>query len=265
MPNRLIYESIGTSESVAKMSDFQFRLWVGLIVMADDFGNGDARPAIIKGRVFPLRDRVTVKDIDTALHGLAAIGCVSLYEVGGKPYYTFPTWANYQRVRNKIHKIPTPDESDAVFADCGELPQVAADCGELPLEFNPIQSESESEKREPAPVRGFDDFYAAYPRKIDRKEAQRAWEKIKPDADMVDAILAGLEEWKASEEWSDKQFIPHPTTWLNRRRWESHPMNQNAGKKPKNRNPALKYAQTPISQKDFDALVVELSEDDGNG
>lgn len=230
MPNRLIYESIGTSESVAKMSDFQFRLWVGLIVTADDFGNGDARPAIIKGRVFPLRDRVTVKDIETALHGLAALGCVSLYTVGGKPYYSFPTWADYQRVRNKLHKVPAPNGTEAIPTDCGDLRQIAADCGELPLEYNPKQSktesktESESEKGDSAPVRGFDDFYAAYPRKIDRKEAQRAWDKIKPDADMVDAILAGLEEWKASEEWSDKKYIPHPTTWLNRRRWESHPM-----------------------------------------
>ena len=92
MPNRIIKESAFSSEKVAQLSDFEFRLWVGLITQADDMGRGDARPAIIKGRVFPLRDRVTVKDIDAALHGLAAKGCVSLYAVGGKPYFKIEGW-----------------------------------------------------------------------------------------------------------------------------------------------------------------------------
>ena len=92
MPNRIIKESICTSEKIASLTDFEFRLWIGLITQADDAGRGDARPAIIKGRVFPLRDRVTAKDIDAAVHGLAAKGCVSLYTVGGNPYYKITAW-----------------------------------------------------------------------------------------------------------------------------------------------------------------------------
>lgn len=129
MPNRIIKESTFSSEKIAQLSDFEFRLWVGLITQADDAGRGDARAAIIKGRVFPLRDRVTAKDIDTALHGLAAKGCVSLYTVGGKPYFWFPTWAAHQRVRECKPKYPGPDEADILppsAADCGELPQGAA-------------------------------------------------------------------------------------------------------------------------------------------
>ena len=71
MPNRIIKESICTSETVAQLSDFEFRLWIGLITQADDAGRCDARAAIIKGHVFPLRERVTIKDIDNALHALA--------------------------------------------------------------------------------------------------------------------------------------------------------------------------------------------------
>ena len=51
MPNRIIKESITTSEKLASLSDFEFRLWIGLITQADDAGRGDARPAVIKGRV----------------------------------------------------------------------------------------------------------------------------------------------------------------------------------------------------------------------
>ena len=130
MPNRIIKESLCSSEKISSLSDFEFRLWVCLITQADDFGRGDARPAIIKGRAFPLRERVTAKDIDAAIHGLAAKGCVSLYTVGGKPYFWFPTWGEHQRIRECKPKYPAPEEAD-------NPPRVAASCGELPPESNP--------------------------------------------------------------------------------------------------------------------------------
>ena len=69
MPNRMIKDSIHISEKVNAMTDFQFRLWVNLITYVDDFGRGDARPAVIKGACFPLRERLTNKDIEKALAG----------------------------------------------------------------------------------------------------------------------------------------------------------------------------------------------------
>lgn len=143
MPNRVIKESICTSDKLNELTDFQFRLWVGLLVSADDAGRGDARPAIIRGRVFPLRDRIAVKDVDVGLQALAAGGCVSLYKVGGKPYYWFPTWAEHQRLDRAKPKYPSPDEADPEdesAADCGELPQIAADCG-----LNPNTNTKEKE------------------------------------------------------------------------------------------------------------------------
>lgn len=140
MPNRIIKDSFQTSDKIASLTDFEFRLWVSLIVSVDDAGRGDARPAIIKGHAFPLRERVTAKDINDALHGLAAKGCVSLYEVDGKPYFWFPTWTDHQRVRECKPKYPAPPENSEFApsaATCGELPQVAASCRKLRPESNP--------------------------------------------------------------------------------------------------------------------------------
>lgn len=153
MPNRVIKESAFLSERISELSDFEFRLWVGLITQADDAGRGDARPAIIKGRVFALRDRTTLKDIDAALRNLAAVGCVSLYTVDGKPYFQFPNWAKHQRVRDAKPKYPGIDE-----CDCGgESPQLAANGGEelhtrarLRIQSNPIQSESNNSTELPS-------------------------------------------------------------------------------------------------------------------
>lgn len=135
MPNRIIKESLCTSDRIASLTDFEFRLWVGLITQADDAGRGDARPAILKGSVFPLRGRATAKDIQDALHGLAAKGCVSLYTVDGKPYFWFPTWKDHQRIRDCRPKYPAPPQEPA--AGCGGPRQEAA----------LIQSESESESQ----------------------------------------------------------------------------------------------------------------------
>lgn len=143
MPNRVIKESLCTSEKISSLTDFEFRLWIGLITQADDAGRGDARSAIIKGRVFPLRDRLTVKDIDASLQALAAKGCVSLYTVDGKPYFWFPGWAKHQRVRDCKPKYPEPPADTF----CGSLPQPAADGGETRPESNPIQIQSESESK----------------------------------------------------------------------------------------------------------------------
>jgi len=144
MPNRIIKESAFLSDKIAELSDFEFRLWVGLITQADDVGRGDARPAIIKGRIFALRDRTTQKDIDAALRTLAAVGCVSLYTVGGKPYFQFPNWAKHQRVRDAKSKYPGIDEADDMESDS---PQLAATRRDSPQEVayaraaaNPIQS-----------------------------------------------------------------------------------------------------------------------------
>lgn len=127
MPNRIIKESIHTSESVNAMTDFQFRLWVSLITYVDDYGRGDARPAIIKGSCFPLRDRLTTKDIEAALEALAGIGCVVLYQVDGKPYLYFPQWESHQVIRNKKSRYPAPpDNLQSIESNCNQLKAIAS-------------------------------------------------------------------------------------------------------------------------------------------
>jgi len=167
VPNRIIKESAFLSDKIAALNDFEFRLWVGLITQADDAGRGDARPAIIKGHVFPLRERVTIKEIDAALRTLAAHSCVTLYTVGGKPYYEFPSWVKHQRIRDCKPKYPGTDEADSVFneksvdfdnspqlaATCGNSPQIAADCRLNPIQSNPNPNTNPNTNSNPNPKR----------------------------------------------------------------------------------------------------------------
>ena len=114
MPNRIIKESIRTSDSINELSWFEECLFYRLIVSCDDYGRFDGRPAIIKGSCFPLKDNVTVKAIKDALEKLATAELVNLYTVDGKPYLSLPTWERHQTVRAKKSKYPSPDERDVI-------------------------------------------------------------------------------------------------------------------------------------------------------
>lgn len=84
------------------------------------------------------------------------------------------------------------------------------------------KQETRNKKQEPISVDGFVQFWTAYPKKVAKPEAMKAWIKVAPDAELTAKIMAGLARAKQSKDWTkdDGQYIPHPTTWLNQHRWE---------------------------------------------
>lgn len=138
MPNRIISSGILTSDSLAQLSWFEQCVFFRLIVLCDDFGRYDGRPAVIRGQAFSLHN-VTTTDIQNALSRLVAVGIVSNYIVDGRPYIQLEHWGKYQRLRNSKAKFPAPQESDnppqehdnspQLAATRGESPQLAATCG----------------------------------------------------------------------------------------------------------------------------------------
>jgi hypothetical protein len=63
-------------------------------------------------------------------------------------------------------------------------------------------------------------FWERYPKKKARIAALRAWSKLSPSEGECSSIMAGVRRYMLSGEWSNPQFIPHPATFLNGRRWE---------------------------------------------
>jgi hypothetical protein len=68
----------------------------------------------------------------------------------------------------------------------------------------------------------FDLFWSDYPKKTGKAAALKAWQHINPPPDTVAAILEAL-VWQCQQpDWhrDHGQYTPHPSTWLNGRRWE---------------------------------------------
>ena len=137
MPNRIIKESICTSDSLAELSWFEQNVFFRLIVLADDYGIYDARPAIIRGRAYPLHS-VTDKQISDALSKLATVDMIYLYTVGGKPYLQLKTWGEHQQIRATKSKYPKPDEADLQSSDinCNQMISSDSNCPRNPIQSN---------------------------------------------------------------------------------------------------------------------------------
>lgn len=112
MPNRILKESICVSESIDSLSWFEEVLFYRLIVNCDDFGRFDGRTAVIKNRLFPLKDDLTLGTVKAAIQKLVSAGLVITYESMGKPYLYLPTWTAHQTARAKKSKYPAPDEKN---------------------------------------------------------------------------------------------------------------------------------------------------------
>jgi len=120
------------------MTWFEECFWQRLIVNCDDYGRFDARISVLKARLFPLKEKLQNKDIETAIAKLALIGCIVLYECAGKPYLFLPSWENHQTIRAKKSKYPSPDEQGSTREIiCTQMNTDESECSR-----NPIQSES---------------------------------------------------------------------------------------------------------------------------
>lgn len=72
---------------------------------------------------------------------------------------------------------------------------------------------------------GFDDFFAAYPRKVGRGQARQAWDTLAPDASLRKRIADAVAAWARSPEWQRNggQYVPKPARWLREGRWDDVP------------------------------------------
>ena len=69
-----------------------------------------------------------------------------------------------------------------------------------------------------SPSSSFPQFWIAYPRKVGKAAAQKAYAKAIKKAE-PETILARLEAWKGSKGFPEPDFVPHASTWLNGERW----------------------------------------------
>lgn len=210
MPNRILKESICTSDSIDKLSWFEEVLFYRLIVNCDDFGRFDGRAAVIKNRLFPLKDDLTLGTVKAAIQKLVSAGLVITYESMGKPYLYLPTWTAHQTARAKKSKYPAPDGetiSSAVDVKsseniCKQMKADESECSRIRIR----ESNSGSENDAPARNSAASAVLSAYLDKINPMASQASLEELRGYAEVMGeacclrAFDIALDEKKAA--WS---------------------------------------------------------------
>lgn len=145
---------------VGRLSDRAFRLWVGLILQADDHGRLVADTEQLRLLIFGFHPEVTAGALEEALRELTRVGLVTTYRDRGVRYAAFPSWTHHQKVDHPTDsRLPAPPlararESSRGLANVLDSPRAGARIGSEGS--NRIGSEAREESRAPvaAPSNG---------------------------------------------------------------------------------------------------------------
>jgi len=223
---RTIKPEFFSSADICELSPVARLLYISFWCEADREGRLEWKPKTFKLRYFPADNN---KEFDAAITELSASDLIEIYEIEGKIYCQIPTFTEHQVINNR--------ESDSIIPEKPlnyeeNSQNIDASIKDFTRESG-VKAEGRKEGREGKGKEGaqiknllnarFEEFYSKYPKKIDKKKALAAFNKIKPDDLKFKRIMRGLEkqiDWRNS---ARGQFIPewkHPTTWLNGDNWD---------------------------------------------
>lgn len=203
-------------------------------------------------RIFPSvetmaqKSRQSVRAVQMHLRAMIASGWLLKVRNGGgrgvyAEYRISPTWlkgAEIAPFQNPAEVAPFTPENPAEVAPfqarkgCNlRQERVQNDAQKGAKQRTPYITRLTSIEPPPLPpadaggANAFEAFYAAYPRKVGRGQAQQEWVKLSPDEAFCKRIDAAVRAWARSPEWArnDGQFIPKPARWLREQRWEDVP------------------------------------------
>lgn len=116
-------------------------------------------------------------------------------------------------------KASESEQSDASPAQSDETRQSG------PISHIPYLKEQEQKQNHVQPVAArsrFAEFWAAYPNKKGKQEAEKAWRKRKLDA-RCDDLIAHVTLMLAQDDGWQRGYVPMGSTYINQARWEDVP------------------------------------------
>jgi len=201
-----------------KESGFPVRVaFAGLWTAADREGRFKWAPKTLKLDCLPFDDC----DFSRVLDALMTRGFIVKYVIEGREFGFIPSWSEHQVINNResLSTFPEPTESSIESTTSTRGPRVPIASG-TPL----VQVQVEGKGKEGKGRRDalFDSFWKAYPKKTAKDDARKAFDKRKPDDEMLAQMLTALATQTSSPAWTKDggQFIPNPATWLNGGRWQ---------------------------------------------
>lgn len=134
-------------------------------------------------------------------------------------------WIEKQRSNGKLGGRPKKTQAfpNANPNETQTEPKKSLTVNHKPLTINQEPHNNTSAKK-PALDNGFEKLWTAYPKKIGKGAAEKAFKNAKINGHLP-YVLAALDRQKGSAQWTKDggQFIPNPATWINQKRWLDEP------------------------------------------
>lgn len=190
--------------------------------------------------------RLSVQNIRTSIDHLKSTGEVTCRSQGGHSIFTVVNYNLFQQLTSQPtnsqqspNKALTNDQQQRkndknIEKEKNILPPKSPQ-GEGQAEDLTVETAggaAEAAIRPKTPVQGFEEFWKAFPKKASKGAALKAWNKLRPEKELREKIMAAIERAKKSEQWNREngRFIPYPATWLHAQGWEDELEPQNKAK-----------------------------------
>jgi hypothetical protein len=229
---RSIKPEFWRSDTVARLTRDERLLFIGLWSYVDDNGVGIDDYRLITADLFPLdEDQKETRDyVQSSLSSLSRESLIVRYEVDGRRFLHISTWKRHQRVVNpNLPRFPLPDDRpDPPTSDDGQGRQsderdsleTVASLGTGTEEQGSKKPSSRAAAEEPP---GFADFYAAYPRKRERKKAVIAYRGALRAGVDPDRLLQAARSFALSCRGKKIEYVKYPASWLNAGAYDDEP------------------------------------------
>lgn len=232
-----------SNEDLAECSPWARLCFAGLWTIADREGRLEDRPKRIQGQLFPM----DATDVEPLLVELERYGFILRYAANGRGFIQVLEFSKHQNPHHREPKsvIPSP-QSLGLLNDNNEVNALGKPEASYSLDEDEAQgrtgalgptpvipstpSRAEPGTRNPEPkslgqraarktADRFGEFWAEYPVKKGRADAEAKWRAKGYDA-IADQIIADVKQRKvADRQWLDG-YAPHGSTYVNGRGWE---------------------------------------------
>lgn len=205
--SRNIKPSFFTNDKLAECDPLARLLFAGLWTIADRAGRLEDRPKKIKAEVLPYDNC----DADKLINQLCKYGFLIRYSVDKTQYIQIINFEKHQNphMKESASTIPAPD----LHQTCTIPAQPLTDS------LNPL-TDSPIPHTETPSIGEFDFFWKAYPHKVGKGDAAKAF-KTAIKKTTLDEIIKAIHRYVQTKP-PDRPYC-NPSTWLNQERWNDEP------------------------------------------